>query len=193
MPEDGVISTRQAANQLGVSVRTIQLWVDAGELKAWTTAGNHRRIYQSSVDRMIRLRQGLALEVLVVEDDPITQAYYQELFSMVRPELKVIYANNGFEGLIHVGERKPDLMIADIDMPHMNGMQMIASLKEITSVNALSIAVVTGLDADQLDRLGELPQQVPVFHKPLSVTDFNTILELLPGEQYLIKEVGDAS
>ena len=39
MSEDGVISTRQAAEQLGVSVRTVQLWVEAGELKAWKTAG----------------------------------------------------------------------------------------------------------------------------------------------------------
>ena len=43
-----VVSTSDAARQLGVSVRTIQLWVESGRLAAWKTAGNHRRIYQYS-------------------------------------------------------------------------------------------------------------------------------------------------
>ncbi len=188
MSEDGVISTRQAAEQLGVSVRTVQLWVEAGELKAWKTAGNHRRIYQSSVDRMIKMRLGQALEVLVVEDDPITQAYYQELFGQVQPELKVEYANNGFEGLVHIGRRTPDLLIADVDMPHMNGLQMIASVKNITSLGAFNVVIVTALEDDQLSQRGSMPENVPVFKKPLSLDDFRSILSLLPGEQYFLND-----
>ena len=41
---DDVLSTREAAEQLGVALRTVQLWVEAGVLPAWKTAGGHRRI-----------------------------------------------------------------------------------------------------------------------------------------------------
>ena len=45
-------STAEAARSLGVSIRTIQLWVDGGFLAAWKTAGGHRRILLDSVDRL---------------------------------------------------------------------------------------------------------------------------------------------
>lgn len=47
-----VCSTREAAEMLGVSLRTIQLWVDSGVLEAWKTAGGHRRVSLDSVERV---------------------------------------------------------------------------------------------------------------------------------------------
>lgn len=45
-------STREAAQILGVSLRTVQLWVDSGILLAWKTVGGHRRITLESVERL---------------------------------------------------------------------------------------------------------------------------------------------
>ena len=42
--QETYITSRQAASQLGLSLRTIQLWVENGVLSAWKTAGGHRRI-----------------------------------------------------------------------------------------------------------------------------------------------------
>lgn len=44
-------TTAEAARSLGVSIRTIQLWVDGGVLTAWKTVGGHRRILLDSVER----------------------------------------------------------------------------------------------------------------------------------------------
>lgn len=44
-------TTAEAARSLGVSIRTIQLWVDGGVLAAWKTVGGHRRILLDSVER----------------------------------------------------------------------------------------------------------------------------------------------
>lgn len=44
-----VVTTKDAADMLGVSHRTVQLWVDNGTLKAWRTAGGHRRVLLESV------------------------------------------------------------------------------------------------------------------------------------------------
>ena len=46
-------STKEAATMLGVSHRTVQLWVESGVLQAWKTAGGHRRIAMSSVNRLV--------------------------------------------------------------------------------------------------------------------------------------------
>ena len=75
--DQDVCSTREAADRLGVSLRTVQLWSEAGVLRAWKTAGGHRRILVSSVDELLQQRHPLPVgpasshyQVLIVEDEP---------------------------------------------------------------------------------------------------------------------------
>lgn len=52
---DGALcSPGEAAKMLGVSPKTIQLWVDSGILTAWKTVGGHRRVTIESVERLKR-------------------------------------------------------------------------------------------------------------------------------------------
>ena len=86
---DDVLSTREAAERLGVALRTVQLWVEGGVLPAWKTAGGHRRISRVAVERLIRERSAALsgevavdapapakssadsrLQLMVVEDEP---------------------------------------------------------------------------------------------------------------------------
>ncbi len=39
-----ILTTAKAAEYLGVSIRTTQLWVESGRLASWKTPGGHRRI-----------------------------------------------------------------------------------------------------------------------------------------------------
>jgi excisionase family DNA binding protein len=50
-------TTRQAAARIGVSHRTVQMWVENGTLQAWKTAGGHRRITVDSVERLLEGRR----------------------------------------------------------------------------------------------------------------------------------------
>ena len=73
------LSTREAADRLGVSLRSVQLWVESGALRAWKTAGGHRRIPLASVEQMLAARAAnagtaaspAAFDVLLIEDDPV--------------------------------------------------------------------------------------------------------------------------
>lgn len=53
---DDVLSTREAAERLGAALRTVQLWVEGGDLPAWKTAGGHRRISRTAVEQLIAER-----------------------------------------------------------------------------------------------------------------------------------------
>ena len=81
--EDPLLKTRQVAEAIGVSVSTIKRWVDAGELRASRTAGQHRLILLSEATRFAR-RQGLPLDgldalgcigegMLTAIDDPLRE------------------------------------------------------------------------------------------------------------------------
>ena len=182
------LSTRQAADLLGVSVRTVQLWVESGVLKAWKTAGNHRRIFRSSVDALIQQRSQGPATVLIVEDDPTLCAFYDQLFSMVEPGVNLEFASNGFEGLVKLGDLKPQLMVVDVDMPGMDGLQMLRSMQASEAVDAVSIMIVTSLSDAELEARGGVPEGIPCYGKPLRLETFETMLDELPG-QHRLKDI----
>ncbi len=46
-------STVEVSRRLGVSIQTVQRWVDSGHLKAWKTLGGHRRISAESAETLL--------------------------------------------------------------------------------------------------------------------------------------------
>jgi excisionase family DNA binding protein len=78
-------STREAAQQLGVSVRTAQLWVEEGRLNAWKTPGGHRRILVESVARGDQRRGGGGVEpfqILVVRESEADRQALQAVLTL---------------------------------------------------------------------------------------------------------------
>lgn len=51
------LTTIEVARLLGMAVRSVQLMVDRGELRAWKTPGGHRRIARESVEHWIQRRR----------------------------------------------------------------------------------------------------------------------------------------
>ena len=173
---ENVVSTREAAKLLGVSVRSVQLWVESGALKAWKTAGNHRRIYLDSVNSLISQRQTLNPLILIVEDDKTIQTYYQALFETLLAKPNLIFAENGFEGMIKIGENNPSLLISDIDMPNMDGIEMVRSIHSSKKYAELPTVFVTALTKLQIAERGALPENIQCYTKPLGINSLREIL-----------------
>lgn len=53
--DDEVVTTRTAAEVLGVSVSTAQMWMESGSIPSWKTPGGHRRARMSDVLRVARV------------------------------------------------------------------------------------------------------------------------------------------
>lgn len=66
--------------------------------------------------------------VLIVEDDPNQRLLYQEELS--EEGYEVLIAGDGREGLTVARENKPDLVILDINMPVMDGLDALNQLLE---------------------------------------------------------------
>ena len=52
--EDPILTTREAAQLLGVAVSTTQAWMEGGALPTWKTPGGHRRVRRSAVLQLLR-------------------------------------------------------------------------------------------------------------------------------------------
>lgn len=46
-----LMTTSDVAKELGVTIRSVQLWVERGALEGWKTPGGHRRITRTSFNR----------------------------------------------------------------------------------------------------------------------------------------------
>lgn len=180
---------------LGMSLRTVQLWAESGLLDCWKTEGGHRRIPLASVEgllagRTARDRPPLAggasaaskragparpLGILVVEDEPTLLRLYRMQLARwnLRPE--VATAVNGYEALVRVGRLRPDLLIADLYMPEMDGFEMLRTLRAMPELDAMEIVVVTGLEPEQVAQRGGLPPGISILSKPIPFQDLEAI------------------
>jgi excisionase family DNA binding protein len=190
-----LMTTREVGEVLGVAVRTVQLWVESGVLPAWRTAGGHRRIARSAVERLTRERADMLapvvhhpaspstrpLRLLVVEDD----ADLRKLFSMVvegwRFPVELSTAQDGFQALVRIGQWMPDMVVTDLNMPGMNGFEMVRSLRQGgPSFADLQVVAVTALSMGDVADRGGLPEGTAVFQKPV---DFGAIEALARNRQ----------
>ena len=185
-------TTREAAALLGVSIGTVQLWVESDLLQAWKTAGGHRRVMRESVDRLLhksaQVEQPQAkslaaekerrLSVLIVEDDPSLLRLYQAKMSRWPIKLDLATADNAVAALLAIGRGGPDLLITDLNMPFTNGFEMLRVLTRAPEAVHTTIVVVSGLDAGEIARRGPVPPGIEVLHKPVP---FERLLAIATG------------
>jgi excisionase family DNA binding protein len=192
-------TTRDAAKILGVSVRTAQVWVEKGLLKAWKTEGGHRRLDRESVMHIRDLRlQGEdlralplpierapvpvheeRLKVLVVEDNYALLRIYRLRIESWKLPIDVVTAPNAIEGLLLVGRVSPDLLVTDLNMPGLDGMTMVRTISHSPFREGMEIVVVTGLSFEEIEELGQFPADVKVFQKPIPFQELKQICDEL--------------
>jgi excisionase family DNA binding protein len=178
-------STAHLARRLGVSVPTVQRWVDLGHLKAWKTVGGHRRIDADSAENFVRVqmqRRGgeattpieaaMPFSVLVVDDNPVDSGLLCTLVERAVPGARIVVATNGFDALIKVGKAMPDLIVTDITLPHMDGVEMIRHLSNRGDARPPAIVAVSSHSPAQVDELGGLPPGVRLVAKPVEPARF---------------------
>lgn len=196
-------SIKEASQILGVSPKTIQLWVENGNLRAWKTAGGHRRVIRESVQALMDARQPGAvkapsshagqgggpgshvLRVLIVEDEEVLRRMYEFNVKQWRDSIHIEMAKDGFEALLKIGNAKPHVLITDLSMPGMDGFKMLRRLYELEQLGSMLVIVITSYDSDTLVSLGRLPDGVHVFEKPapfkaIKLLVNSTVLHKLP-------------
>jgi excisionase family DNA binding protein len=173
--QEAFISTQQAARLLGVSVRTIQLWVENGVLHAWKTAGGHRRIARASVDALrdeqrevIATVTGLqARKLVIIENNPTYLELYRIKIEAWQPAATIVTFDSGFEALLGLDKLDPDLIVTELEMPGMNGSLMLQSLRR-GAPNA-DLVVLTNLSDEELENLDDAPERAAFLRNPVDL------------------------
>ncbi|MGI9027482.1 MAG: response regulator [Candidatus Saccharimonadales bacterium] len=82
-------------------------------------------------------------KVLLIEDDPLIYRLYKKLFKLEGFELEL--AKNGQLGLERLSTYTPDIILLDIMMPTMNGLELIAKLKADEETKDIPVVVLTNV------------------------------------------------
>jgi len=86
-------------------------------------------------------------KILIIEDDPLMRRMYQKIFTFEK--YSVTMATNGEDGLVKVKSQKPNLILLDIMMPKMNGLQVLTKLKADPDTKKIPVIVLTNLAGKQ--------------------------------------------
>lgn len=86
-------------------------------------------------------------KLLIIEDDEFVLRVYGEIFKN-NPDFNVLIAKNGEEGLQTALKEHPDMLLADLIMPKMDGIHMIQKIREDSWGKNAKIIVLTNLVND---------------------------------------------
>ncbi len=186
-----IFSALEVANICGVVNQTAINWIKNGYLKAFTTPGGQYRVYSEDLveflhSRGMRMPEELqrVLEeqldidtVLIVDDDKDLNNLVYQYISKKHPDYSVFQAFDGFEAGRMLAEKKPGLVILDIDLPGVNGHKLARSIKESSGATQPIIVAVSGLD-DPQERAAILEEGADAFvAKPLELDNLLSVIK----------------
>lgn len=170
--------TSYAAKLLRLSVATVQSLVEKGEIDAWKTLGGHRRISLQSINAYLTKHSPqLArvdtdpkhrLRVLMVEDDENTRELYRCQFEDWDMPVDCTMVPSALEALMDIASMRPDLLITDLAMPGVDGIEMLKALKRNPQLAEMPIIVISGLAPEAIAARGGLPLHASLLPKPVN-------------------------
>jgi DNA-binding response OmpR family regulator len=95
-------------------------------------------------------------KVVVVEDDDDVQFLYKH--RLERDGYTVFTASNGAEGLSVIQQVRPDIVLLDLLMPVMNGVEMLARLRAEDWGSSVRVIILTNISQD------EAPEALRLLH-----------------------------
>jgi two-component system, chemotaxis family, response regulator Rcp1 len=93
---------------------------------------------------------GMPIQVLLVEDSPGDVRLTQEAFHDANPTIHLHVASDGVEAMaflrregIHVDAPRPDLILLDLNLPKMDGREVLAHIKEDDGLKTIPTVILT--------------------------------------------------
>ena len=120
-------------------------------------------------------------KILIVEDDPLMARMFEKIFMFENYEVDI--AIDGVEGLEKVKSFKPAIILLDVMMPRMNGLQALEKLKLDPETKTIPVVMLTNLagqqDAEIALAKGAVKYIIKSEYEPKQVADM--VKEILSG------------
>ncbi len=120
-------------------------------------------------------------KILIVEDDPLMARLYSKVFQIEGYDVRA--AGDGEEGLTLVHKDIPTIILLDVMMPKMNGLELLEKLKADPATKKIPVIMLTNLagqaDAEKAISMGAVKYIVKSEYEPKQIVGM--VKEILEG------------
>ncbi len=109
--------------------------------------------------------------ILIIDDQPFFITMQQNMLQ--RQGYRVVSASNGTEGLAQAKKHKPDIILLDVEMPGVDGIEVCRQMKEDPELKHIPVIILTAT------------QDLKLNERSFKAGAEITILKSVPGERLL--------
>ena len=128
----------------------------------------------------------MALEVLLVEDSPGDVRLTQEAFHSANNNVRLHVATDGVDAMAFLNQQgaysdapRPDLTLLDLNMPRMDGRQVLARIKGDDKLKTIPTVILTTSTADEDIVTSYRLHANCYFSKPVQLEDFESLVKTI--------------
>jgi chemotaxis family two-component system response regulator Rcp1 len=126
----------------------------------------------------------MSLEVLLVEDNPGDVRLTQEAFRGANPSVHLNVTSDGVEAMaflrregVHIHAPRPDLILLDLNLPRMDGREVLAHIKKDDGLKSIPTVILTTSEA-QSDIAKSYQLQANCYlSKPVQLGEFESLVK----------------
>jgi chemotaxis family two-component system response regulator Rcp1 len=128
--------------------------------------------------------KGMPINVLLVEDSPGDVRLTQEAFREANESIRLHIASDGVEAMaflkregVHARAPRPDLVLLDLNLPKMDGREVLGHIKENESLKTIPTVILTTSDAE-VDVVKSYQLQANCYlKKPVQLDAFESLVK----------------
>jgi excisionase family DNA binding protein len=174
------MKTSEAASYLGVSRSSITNWIRSGELKAASTPGGH---YLFSIEQLNTFAEERGMlvsadtlseekyRILAIDDDKQFREFLAEALE-VFTNYELRECEDGMQGALLIGTWRPNLVIVDLRMPNMNGVEFCRLLKKNNATKNVKIIICSAYLSPEVKKEVKALGVDIVLEKPVRLATF---------------------
>ena len=126
------------------------------------------------------------MKILVVDDEALARERLLRLLGKLQPEAQCLQADSGEEALALVEQCAPDLLLLDIRMPGMDGMDVLRKIKHEHPITEVIIYTGHGGDVEK-----ELSRELGVFAYLQKPVDIGVLIDTMKAAYKKMKRVSE--
>ncbi len=104
----------------------------------------------------MNMNQGCSKEILLIEDNPADARLMEVIFKDCRRSIRLSNARDGVDAMDFLRKKgkyanapRPDLILLDLNLPNMDGREVLAEIKSDPELKRIPVAILTASDAEE--------------------------------------------
>ena len=189
--KEQLLTSSEVGALLQVNPSSVNKWVSQGRITAFRTPGGHRRIRAADLVAFLELhdmpipdslRSASRRRVLIVDDDRAQLKALERLLKPFEKQLHLMLVDNGIDALVQVGAQKPNLVILDVFMPELDGLEVCRRLKANVETKDIDVVVTSAQLTSAIKETALEAGAIRCMSKPLHLPDLVELLLLMDVE-----------